>query len=216
MFEKTKKTLISIIAAALLAGCASQNKPWMNISPGYAPKREVSTVRVEGGTQVTPTTSIYGFTDLDSSPQDKTDLNSSFAYLRAMQDLGAVHSSLKDVQLVAEYHGGTGIEDTLRFGVGYTPHIADGNFTLLKYLPFETQGSYGPQVGLFTSQQITDELGASLLINYDLDPKTIYGEAEINYKFADNFSMFLQGRGFGAANDFDIEPVIGIRYSISF
>ncbi len=213
---KINKTLLSIIAALTLAGCASQNKPWMNISPSYALRREVTTTRIEGGTQVTLHANVYGFADLDSALDDKTDIQSAYAEVRAAYDLGELSDSLQDVHLLAEYNGGTGIEDTLRFGIGYTPHFADGNFTLLKVLPFETQGSYGPQVGLFTSQQITKDLGVSLLIDYNIDPKTIYGEAELNYRLGNDFSIFLQSRGFGTADHFDVEPVIGVRYSIQF
>lgn len=216
MFERIKRTLTSIVAAALLAGCAAQNKPWMNISPGYAPKRDVATVRVEGGTKVTPHASVYGFADFDSTPQNKTDLQAAYAEVRAAHDLGEISDGLTDVHLLAEYNGGTGIEDTVRFGVGYTPQIASGNFTLLKLLPFETQGSYGPQIGVFTSQQITKDLGASLFIDYNINPKTIYSELELNYTIHENWAVFIQGRGFGTSDSFAVEPVMGIRYNITF
>ena len=215
MFNKMKKALTAIIAAALLAGCASRNKPWMTLSPGYATERDVATVRVEGGTQLSERLSFYGFSDIEGTPDKPADAESVYMEGRLIYSLGELDKALEHAGVVLEYNGGTGFKDFFRMGLSYNAHLWDGNFTALRILPFETSGDAWPQAGVYSAQTIGD-LTLSILGEYNIEPRTLYTEIEAAYNISDTFSIFLQGRGFGGLDDIDLEPVMGIRYTLKF
>ncbi|HLC22744.1 MAG TPA: hypothetical protein VJJ79_03145, partial [Candidatus Nanoarchaeia archaeon] len=118
--------------------------------------------------------------------------------------------------IAAEYNGGKGIEDTVRFGAVFARSLWKGNFTLAKVYPTETTGEKGAQFGLFISQDIAERVHASVLAEYNFKPNSLYGEAEVGVKLTERISAVGQVRAFlplKSPEDKEIAPIVGIRYS---
>lgn len=207
---KIKKILaglafMSTIYASLPA--AAENA-WANIQPGYNIKDKHPTVRLESGSDITDKLGLYAYMDLDSTKDKPSDFESYFGAVRLTQRLNNL------LGLVGEYEGGNDCEDTVRIGAAITPKLGKGNFTVLRLFPYETSREKGPQVALFVSQKFTDKLTSSLLACYDIDPKNLYLEPELDLALTKDITLFLQGRSFGEAKKTpDMATVAGIKYN---
>ena len=116
--------------------------------------------------------------------------------------------------MTAEYNGANRMEDLMRLGITLTPNLGKGNFTMIRIYPYETSGEKGPQFCAFMSQQLSSWLAASVLGEFNVDDSTLYTEQELDLKLNDNFTVFLQGRGFGSIDDkIEIKPFIGVKYT---
>ena len=210
MIQRIRDGLAKIVAGVMLVGALSSpvSADLANIQPAYNKAEGHATVRVEGGSSITDRISIYGFADLDATDERPADFENFYSEARAIYALG------KGVSLGAEYNGGNGMKDLVRFGLFYVPDLGDGNFTIIKVLPFETSGDKGLQVSAYSSQQVTGKVGAAITADYNADSKTMYLEPEINIRTGDNSALFLQGRSFAPADRTpDMSAVFGLRYS---
>ncbi len=216
IIRKVKKISIGIALASVLTGCAtfSPRNNWLNIQPAYNFEAQHRTVRLEGGTNLTKDLSVYSYSDIDATKEKPTDFESFYNETRLNYLLRPIDERLKEFGLAVEYNGGTGTKDVLRFGLTHTTKVGDGNFTLLKFYPIETSGDLGMQVGLYTSQKLTDRLKANLLVDFNLKLRTIYAEPEIDIDITDILKLFCQARismETDKPKNAEISPVIGLK-----
>jgi hypothetical protein len=207
-----------IIASAVLLGllcsgsAASASEGWFNIRPGYDARQKHSTLRIEGGSKSGNGINAYGFSDMDATEQDPYDVENLYSEFRLAYPLRHLPEKAKNVGVAVEYNGGTETKDILRFGLTYTPQTGENNFTLFKFLPFETSGEKGPQISLLTSQKLTDRLTVVLLGDYNFNSRTFYLEPEIDVKLTDNATGFVQGRGsVSRMDEIETPAVAGIK-----
>ena len=176
-----------------------------NIQPAYNLSQNSATIRLEGSSKLTDKVKCYGFTDVDAV-EDSADLENFYAEARLSYSINDI------LALAAEYNGGNNLEDTVRLGFVVTPKTFKGNFTMFKFYPYETNGSKGPQVCFFTSQELTDKIIACLTVDYNIDLETISIEPELDYKVNERLTAFLQGRRFGPIdNNIDFALLIGVK-----
>jgi hypothetical protein len=211
MIKKLKgKMRKAIMGLALLTELSTPDikaEGWANIQPAYDTKAKHATVKLEGGTKIADNVSTYGFLHLDATKEKPTDLENFYGELRT------AYSVTDILGLAAEYNGGNGTEDTIRLGITITPNLGKNNFTMLKFFPYETSEKKGPQWGLFTSQKLTDRIGASLLLDYNTNNRTLYVEPQISVELTKKLTGFLQGRHFGSIDDkIELAPIIGLKY----
>jgi len=211
------KSLIGSVAVALaLSGCAAPKGNSLSVFPAYNAKQKHATVRVEGMSEPVERVKVYSFLDADAPKEKPADFENAYAEARLGYSLGGIDDALVPLSVVAEYNGGNGVEDTVRFGAVFAKSLWKGNFTLAKVYPVESSGHKGMQCGIFVSQDITDRIGVSGLIEYNFKPRTVYGEAEIGIKLTDRLSAVGQVRAFVPTekpDEKDIAPIVGVRYS---
>lgn len=196
LVECTKKLGRSaVLATVLTAGAilfplsARAQDSWANARFGFSPNQSYATATLEGSTAFTNTLKFYGFTELDATKDKPLDLGeSAFVKLRLTQSLGA------NTSIIGEFLGATGAQGRGRFGVAFTPSLGKDNFTLLAIFPADTNKEKGPQVFLFTSQQLTDKIYAQLLADYASKPGTVYIEPELDIQIIKHVAAMLQGR----------------------
>lgn len=219
----------AIIGAALAAALAvpARADDWANIRPAYHIDAQHATVRLEGGADLGKRGKFYGFLDIDGSKENPLDFEQFYGEARGMLKLGKSHWAA-----AAELDAGSGMGDFLRVGATYTPDTGKKNFTQLRLWPFETTSDRGPQISVFTDQQLSGRVSISGLLDYNSDPNTAYLEAEVDVKLGkrtmvtdpktkqqhvvvgDNPTLFAQTRGFGTIDDrIDIAPVIGMKWN---
>jgi len=201
-----------LLGGTLYSSKASADDCWFNIQPAFNTSKQHVTVRLEGGSQLTDRLSLYGFSDVDATPEKSFDLKNFYIETRLSYAL----TPKSNWAAILEYNGGNGMQDILRTGFTVTGSLGKGNFTKLKVLLFETSGAAGPQVALFTSQRLTDKLSARLGIDYNVEPRTIYYEPELDYMLNPRATLFLQGRSFGLIKDrIRLDPILGLKYNLS-
>lgn len=186
---------------------------WATLQPAYNTHQQTPTVRLEGGSTLVDNLTFYAYGDLDTVQKKSANLETFYSEARFGYFLSRVHDVLSSLGIATEYNGGTGLDDLVRFGIVYTPQLADGNFTLLKIYPAETSGTAGPQVDVFSSQRFTDWLTASLLIDGNIKPRVVYSEPEIDLTY-NNAALFGQGRVvWQLGKRPDVQPVVGVKYT---
>src|SRR3989344_2461014 len=219
----------AVMGAALAATLAvpARAGDWANIRPAHNIDGQHATVRVEGGADLGKHGKFYGFLDLDGSTEHPLDLEQFYGEARGMLNLGNSRWAA-----ATELDIGSGMGDFLRVGATYTPDTGKKNFTQLRLWPWETSGTHGPQVSVFSEQQLSDRVSVSGLMDYNTDPNTAYLEAEVDVKLGkrtmvidpktkkqhavvgDNPTLFAQARGFGTIDDrIDIAPVVGLKWN---
>lgn len=198
---------LAFIFALYSSSPALAEDGWANIQPAFNTRANHAILRMEGGSNITDKLSCYGWFDADAASEKPCDFENFYGEGRLTYKINNI------LGIAAEYNGGNNCKDTVRFGITITPKTNKKNFTMFKYFPYETTGKKGQQLCLFSSQKLTPKLGASLIIDYNLDKKTWYVEPELNYKLNNNSTMFTQGRSFGSIDDkMEFSPIFGIRY----
>ncbi|HLC20361.1 MAG TPA: hypothetical protein VJK72_05545 [Candidatus Nanoarchaeia archaeon] len=205
-----KKTLLAITLA--LSACAAPQKNNLNVLPAYNVKNEHATIRIEGSSEPVKRLKLYSFADIDATKEKPIDFENWYGEVRLGYSLGDVAKALEGLSAIAEYNGGNGLEDTVRFGPQWSSSLWKGNFISAKFFPFDIANKE-MQAGLFVSQGI-GKVTTSLLGEYNFEPKTLYSEAEFAVKLTDRISAVAQARAFipAKASDTEIAPIVGVRY----
>jgi hypothetical protein len=206
MFQTLKRRFVACIAlVCALAAISCKPESWSNIQPAYKPRQNTPTVRVEGGSKLADRVSFYSFMDMDPVQDNSADMESFYGEARVAYALNDVWA------LAVEYDTGNNCDDLARAGVVITPKTWKGNFTMFKIYPWETSRGKGPQVCLYSSQQLTDKISAIITAEYNTDSRTLYLEPELRYTPDKRYFIFLQGRHFGSIDDrIDLAPVAGV------
>ena len=180
---------------------------WTTVKGAVSTKNPHALVTVESDAEISSRLSVFGFIDAEATEEKPYDFKSLYCEGRVTLKFNNL------VRAIAEYNGGNNYEDTIRLGIAVTPKLGKDNFTFIKLIPYETTEKKGPQASLFTLQNLTDRLSASILADYNLDSKTLYLEPTLDYKLGNNLSAFIQGRSFGKVGEFDFVPYVGISKS---
>lgn len=106
-----------LVLISLFAGLAVSRAQWLEVQPAYYTDVEIGTARLEGGAQLLPPLSLYGFVDFYGQTKAKFDLNTYYGEVRLMQSLAFADERLKAWNLTVEANGGTDYDGILRFGV---------------------------------------------------------------------------------------------------
>ena len=203
------------LCSLILSACNAIPEGWADVQPACKTKEQQMTIRVEGGAQPARNLKFYSFIDADTSKEHPIDLETFYGEARLTYAFGDLSDCVKDFGVAAELNGGTGFRDLIRFGPTYTTSLVDGNFTALKFFPIETSGNSGMQAGLYSLQKITDRVNASVTLEYNFDPKQLYGELESTVKVVDHLKILGQIRmqlPVEKPKDVDFSPVVGVRY----
>lgn len=199
---------LAIVAALYASAAGAADNGWMNIQPAYNANDNHVTVRIEGGADVSDKVSVYSFADIDASKQEPLDFENLYGEARFKF---TVNDWLK---VLAEHDFGTGFKDFTRLGVEITPSIDDNNFTAIRVFPYETDGDVGSQIDVYSAQQITDKLNASILAELKLGIDSLYAELELGYDLSDDVTLFGQLRHFGSLDQkIEPTPVVGAKYN---
>lgn len=166
------KALATALASLALASPALAG--WGSASDSYA------TMRIEGGTDLGKNIRIYGFADMTPA---EFGFGDTYAEFRLMRPLAGGLSGL------VEYNGDLD-EDTVRAGMQWNGSLANGNTTSLR----GTYSDDGPQLGVYTRQQLTRRLAASFLA--EINEGSVYSEVELEARLTDNLGAFAQARIF--------------------
>ncbi|MFH1071900.1 MAG: hypothetical protein V1743_00545 [Nanoarchaeota archaeon] len=214
---KHLKSIIGTLVALgtiVYAGTACAKDGWAQFTPAYHTAEQRATLRMEGGSTLTDGLSTYGFIDADATPEKPADLENFYAEARLNQNLGKITPVLKPFGIAIEYNGGNGLEDIVRAGITFSPAIAAGNFTFVKFYPVETSGDKGLQLSMFTSQTLPYGFATSILVDYNITADAAYAEQEIGFKVTPQVTLVGQSRlavaeGMKPA----ISPAVGLRYA---
>jgi len=191
-----KKLLTGIVFTAIASA------QWVDVQTAYKPKDNVPTTRIEAG-MTRNRFNTYGFLDFDGT-MNKSYPRNAYLQTRASYEL------FKGVNAVAEMNVGTDFADTIRFGALYSPKLKD-NFTVVKFYPAETTGKKGTQIDAYSVQYI-GKFAPSVLVNYNVKPKTTYMELELEYKFSKHVTAYTQMRGFGTPTHPRLQPLFGLKF----
>ena len=215
MIKNTRNIATIVTAAAVLSAAAPAASAfaggWANAQGGYKADEKQLTVRLEGGSSHNYGISSYAFMDLDAV-KPGADLENVYAEGRIMKSLDFILPGLK---AMVEVDVGNSMRDFVRYGASLTPDLGNGNFTQFRWCPATSQEGVGSQVTIYTSQEILPGLTASMLVDYNLRPNTIYVEPRIDLKLTEQVAGFFMGRGFGEVNGrIDVKPVVGLQYNL--
>src|SRR3989344_4937924 len=209
-----KNVVKALIAAIGLSACVAPQNNSLSVLPAYNIKQQHATVRVEASPEPAERIKLYSFIDADATKEKPVDFENMYGEVRLSYSLGGLAEVLTSLSAAAEYNGGNGLDDTVRFGPMFGKELWKGNFTAAKFFPVEVTEEKGMQVCFYVSQDIGDRVTASLLGEYNLKPKELYGEAEVGVKITDNISAVGQARILvpHKGSDTDVAPVVGVKY----
>src|SRR3989338_228450 len=120
-----KKTLCVMLAGIMLnsAPAAAEND-WGNIQASWNTSTNRPSIRLEGNTEG-KNLGLYGFFDTEGDSKQVVQYG----------EFNLNYKISSDFLLTAELNVGTGMNGTMRFGLGYTPRLGRDNYTLIKFLP---------------------------------------------------------------------------------
>lgn len=216
MKNKIKKMARNMMLSLALAVPSVASAGWMNVQPAQNLKQDHAVMRLEGGADLSKRLNLYAFGDFSASKEKPKDFESFYAEARLGYSLSKLSEKLKGLEVAVEYNGGSDMKDLVRCGLVFKPELDKKTFALLKYLPKESTGEKGAQASLYAEREIFNRVFGSVLIDYNLKPKTVLGEFEANVKLTDKLKVFGQARGFNKAKDLrktQFEPVVGIKYN---
>ena len=186
MYKRIKKAIATALAVVSLNASAIAGD-WYRVQPSVVSGRVAT--RIEGSRGP-----VYGFADLDSE--------SAYMELRANYDLS------KRVGVAVELNASDSEGDTLRLGLTLRPRLLD--FTQFKILPFDT-GDKGAQLCVYTEKK-AGKCKFSFLTDYNVDPKTVYGEFRIEVPLDEGVNVFVGERFFGRPGN--LEDIVEFGLSI--
>lgn len=186
IIEKAKTKVMPKVLTLTMIGSSLFGQGWGHIQPAYQTKTNNATVRLEGSFNVGKSSDVYGFIDLTSGKENTIDLENTYFETRLTKNIG-------NVGVAIEVNGGMGFKDVWRAGATWKPNLGEKNFTLLKYLPIST-GENGQQISAYSSQDLTEKISVSGLLDYNINSKSVYGEAQLSLKLNDKVKMFVQDR----------------------
>ncbi len=203
-----KSARVIALSAALLASKPTAAQEWGKVKASISPQDAHALYITEGGATLTDKIAVYGFADIEATPQGALIPKSIYGEARI------TYKILDGIHAIAEHNDGTDYIGTTRLGIAIKPGLGKDSFTFIKLFPYETSGMKGPQASLFTSHKLTDEIEASILVDYSTQPKTFYIEPTLTYKIDDKIEGFIQLRSFGKISETEFTPYIGISYSL--
>lgn len=213
------KNRIKLVLLLLSVAAPAARATWVEIQPAYYTDFKIGTARLEGGHQLLPPLSLYGFFDFYGQAKSKFDLNTYYGEVRLMHSLAFVDPGLKSWNLTLEGNGGTDYDRILRFGVVWNTSLGKGNTFALKLYPAASRDD-DAQISFYCAQALTPKLSVYAIFDYGFGDwifgeEQIYVELEARYKLSDKFSVFVQGRQFEAAAGFKLDPspVVGVKIS---
>lgn len=186
-----------------------ETSTWAAIRPGYLPRTNQLTARVEGGASFRTGTSIFGFADFQPSEECSASLDTFYSELRLTQEI------YRGLGVYAELDAGSGMRSIFRPGLSYT--IApDGWFMQFRVSPYSFGGTEDVQVGGYISKTFADRISTELLLKGNILSRTIYGETAVDVLFLEMFSAGLQVRVFSDMDSgmTDVTPVIRLSVTI--
>ncbi|MFH1770343.1 MAG: hypothetical protein ABH828_02185 [archaeon] len=189
------KKLITIALMAALCLNPIKADSWLKFRGSRS--NNTTLLTAEAGSNITNRLETYGFADAEEK--------NICAESRLTYNVGKT-------KLISEYNGGTGYKDAIRLGFAFKPNLGKNNFTFVKLFPFESTGKKGPQVSMFTSQDM-GKIDASLLVDYNISPGTVYVEPTLDLKLGKNYNAFIQGRSFGKIKEIDFSIYMGLSKS---
>ena len=202
-----------------LLGAASSRAGWLEFQPAYYTDYKIGTARAEGGAQLAPPLSLYGFVDFYGQTKAKFDLNTYYGEVRLMHSLGWVDERWKAWNLTVEANGGTNYDGILRLGVVWNTSLGQGNTFALKLYPAASRDR-DAHASVYCAQTLTPELSVYAIFDYGFGTwifgrEQIYVELEARYRLNPRVSLFVQGRQFAAAAGFKLDPspVVGVKIS---
>ncbi len=207
-----------ILLLVLLLGFAPATRAsWFEFQPAYYSDFEIGTARAEGGAQLVPPLSLYGFFDFYGQTKSKFDLNTYYGEVRLMHSLAFADERLKAWNLTVEGNGGTDYDRILRFGVVWNTSLGKGNTFALKLYPAASRDR-DAQVSFYCAQELTPKLSVYAIFDYGFGDwvfgkEQIYVELEVRYRLHKRFALFVQGRQFEPAGGFKLDPspVVGVK-----
>ena len=210
--------LVLVLLTSLL-GAAPSRASWLEFQPGYYTDYKIGTARAEGGAQLAPPLSLYGFVDFYGQTKSKFDLNTYYGEVRLMHSLGFADARLKAWNLTVEANGGTDYDGILRLGVVWNTSLGKGNTFALKLYPAASR-DHDAHASFYCAQTLTSEFSVYAIFDYGFGDwifgrEQIYVELEARYRLNKQFSLFVQGRQFEAAAGFKLDPspVVGVKIS---
>ncbi len=213
------KNRIRLVLLLLSVAAPAAHATWVEVQPAYYTDFKIGTARLEGGHQLLPPLSLYGFFDFYGQTKSKFDLNTYYGEVRLMHSLALVDESLKSWNLTLEGNGGTDYDRILRLGVVWNTSFGKGNTFALKLYPAASRDR-DAQISFYCAQTLTPKLSVYAIFDYGFGDwifgeEQIYVELEARYKLGDKFSVFVQGRQFEAADGFKLDPtpVVGVKVS---
>ena len=210
-------TRLLLLLCVGLVGAATSRAGWFEFQPAYYTDFKIGTARAEGGAQLAPPLSLYGFVDFYGQTKSKFDLNTYYGEVRLMHSLGFADTRLKAWNLTVEANGGTDYDRILRFGVVWNTSLGKGNTFALKLYPVASRDR-DAHVSFYCAQTLTPELSVYAIFDYGFGDwifgrEQIYVELEARYRLNKRLSLFVQGRQFEAAAGFKLDPspVVGVK-----
>lgn len=209
-----------ILLLLLILGLAPATRAgWLEFQPAYYTDYKIGTARAEGGAQLAPPLSLYGFVDFYGQTKGKFDLNTYYGEVRLMHSLAFADESLKAWNLTVEGNGGTDYDRILRFGVVWNTSLGKGNTFALKLYPAASRDR-DAHASIYCAQQLTPEFSVYAIFDHGFGDwvfgeEQIYVELEARYRLNKRVSLFVQGRQFEAAAGFKLDPspVVGVKIS---
>lgn len=208
-----------LLVVSLFAGLAVARAQWLDFQPAYYTDIEIGTARLEGGAQLLPPLSLYGFVDFYGQAKSKFDLNTYYGEVRLMQSLAFADERLKAWNLTVEANGGTDYDGILRLGVVWNTSLGQGNTLALKLYPAASRDG-DAHASIYCAQALTPEFSVYAIFDYGFGDwifgeEQIYVELEARYRLSKRISLFVQGRQFEAAEGFKLDPtpVVGVKIS---
>jgi hypothetical protein len=182
---------------------------WAAIRPGYLPRTNQLTARVEGGASSSTGTSLYGFADFQPSEENSASMDSFYSELRLTQEL------YRGLGIYAELDASSGMASVFRPGLAYTIST-DGWFMQLRASPYSWGGAEDVQLAGYISRTFAERISTELLLKGNILSRTIYCESAVDIIFLERFSAGLQVRLFSdlGAETTDVAPVL--RSSVTF
>lgn len=182
---------------------------WLAIRPGYLPRTNQLTTRLEGGASFRSGTSVYGLADFQPSEENSASMDSYYSEISLTQEL------YRGLGIFAELDSGTGMTSIFRPGLAYSAN-PDGWLMQFSASPYSLGGAEDVRLSAYVSKTFADRIFTEALLRGYILTRRIFAETAMDVIFLERFSAGLQVRILSDLNEgtTDVTPVL--RASVTF
>jgi hypothetical protein len=182
---------------------------WLAIRPGYLPRTNQLTTRVEGGASFSTGTSLYGLVDFQPTEENSASMDSYYSEISLTQEL------YRGLGIFAELDSGTGMVSIFRRGLSYSAN-PDGWLMQFTVSPYSLGGAEDVRLSAYVSKTFAERIFTEALLRGYILTRTIFAETAMDVIFLERFSAGLQVRILSDLNEgtTDVTPIL--RASVTF
>ncbi len=182
---------------------------WLAIRPGYLPRTNQLTTRVEGGATFSTGTSLYGLADFQPSEENSASMDTYYSEISLTQEL------YRGLGIFAELDSGSGMVSIFRPGLSYSAN-PDGWLMQFSVSPYSLGGEEDIRLSGYMSKTFGERIFTEALLRGYILTRKIFAETAMDVIFLERFSAGLQVRILSDLDSgtTDVTPIL--RASVTF